>query len=116
MNMSQSEEAVYKSRRTWRSLWQEYRVYRDRVELESWLTFHTIRISINEIEEIKVCPRFAVGDLFREGLVLALKLDMADVCRHVALRKQSGFIKYIKFTPDDADRFVEVCRSIMSGS
>jgi hypothetical protein len=116
MNMCQSEEAVYKSKRTWRSLWQEYRVYRDRIELESWLTFHTMRIPIYEIEEIRVSPRFAFGDLFRKGLVLALKNDMADVCRHVTLRKKSGFINYIKFTPDDTDRFVEVCRSVMSGS
>ncbi|MGA3282961.1 MAG: hypothetical protein ABSD57_00695 [Verrucomicrobiota bacterium] len=42
-----------------------------------------------------------------------LKIDMADIRRHVAVRRRSGFMKCIRFTPDNPQDFVRVCKSIM---
>jgi hypothetical protein len=47
------------------------------------------------------------------GYCWALKLDMADLCRHVAIRRRSGIMKRLRFAPDDPEKFVEVCKSIM---
>ncbi|MEW6358113.1 MAG: hypothetical protein AB1696_17400 [Planctomycetota bacterium] len=114
--MASTSEPIYVSPRSARSLWQEYRIYPDRIELECRFALRTLVIPADEILEIEIRPAFVFGDLFRgKGLVysLPLKLDGADLCRHVAIRRKSGFWKYLRFTPDDPDRFVEICRSIM---
>ena len=97
---------LYKSKRTGKSLWQEYRIYRDRLELESWLLFHTIIVPVNEIQAVEVRP---------PGPIWGVKLDSCNLCRHVLLIKKSGllFTKRIGFSPDEPDKFVEVCKSIL---
>ena len=112
--MAADGEPLYISKRSWRSMWQAYRVYPDRIELGLWTG--KMVIPANEILEIEVRPPSAIGDFFRgKGLAYALplKLDMADLCRHVAVHRRSGIMKYLRFTPDDPERFVEVCKSIM---
>jgi hypothetical protein len=73
-------------------------------------------ISADKILDIEVRPP-SVGDLFRGKdfaySFVTLKLDMADFCRHVAIHRTSGIMKYLRFTPDDPEKFVEVCKSIM---
>jgi hypothetical protein len=49
-------------------------------------------------------------------MVWGIKLDNCDLCRHVLLAKKSGFFKYLGFSPDDPDRFVAICKSIMPGA
>jgi len=49
-----SQEPIYLSKGTARSIWNEYRVYEDRVELEFHLILKTFVIPINEIVEIKI--------------------------------------------------------------
>ena len=114
--MSASEEPFYVSPRSSRSIWQEYRIYPDRLELQCWVAFHTLVIPAEEILEIEVRPPIVFADLFRGKSFLysfPLKIDGADGHRHVAIKRKCGFIKHIRFTPDDPDRFVEVCRLIM---
>jgi hypothetical protein len=56
------------------------------------------------------------ADLFRRrrfGRILALKIAMADIRRHVAIRKKPGFIKCSRFTPGNPENFVRVCKSVM---
>lgn len=56
-----------------------------------------------------------IWDLFRgKGLAysFALKLDMADFFRHVAIHRRSGWIKHIRIAPDDPEEFVRVCKSM----
>ena len=112
-----SQDPIYISPRSWKSLWQEYRIYSDRLELECWVALGTLVIPSDEILEVEIRPPSVFGDLFR-GKSLAysfpLKIDMADMQRHVALTRKSGFMKYLRFTPDDPDRFVELCMTIMT--
>jgi hypothetical protein len=101
-----NDALLYKSKRTAKSLWQEYRIYRDRLELQSWILFHTFVVPVNEIQAVEVRP---------SGLIWGVKLDNCNFCRHVLLIKKSGllFTKHIGFTPDDPDKFVEICKSIL---
>jgi hypothetical protein len=101
-----NDTSLYKSKRTAKSLWQEYRIYGDRLELQSWLLFHTIVVPVNEIQAVEVRP---------SGLIWGVKLDNCNFCRHVLLIKKSGllFTKRIGFLPDDPDKFVEICKSIL---
>jgi len=114
--MGAFEPPLYVSRRSGASLCQEYRIYGDRIELQAWALFHTIVIPANEILEVEVRPPVVFADLFRRSgswNFLALKIDLADICRHVAVRRKSGFIKCIRFTPDHPEDFVRGCKSIM---
>jgi hypothetical protein len=99
-----NDTLLYKSKRTGKSLWQEYRICRDRLELQSWFLFHTVVLPANEIQAVEVRP---------SGLIWGVKLDMCNCCRHVSLIKKSGLFKRIDFSPDEPDKFVEICKSIL---
>ena len=68
------------------------------------------RHSRTEILEIEVRPSVFSG---RKGFTWGIKLDNSDLCRHVLVRRKTGFWKRIAFTPDNPDEFVRVCQSIM---
>jgi hypothetical protein len=104
---------IYTSKRTAKSLWQEYRIYRDRLELQCWIALHTLVIPANEILEIEVRPSVFSG---RKGFIWGVKIDNCDLCRHVLLRRKSGIMKRIGFSPDDPEKFVAVCQSFMPGT
>ena len=108
--MNAFEQPLFVSRRTPASLWQEYRIFPDRLELQFWLFFHPIVIPANEILEIEVRPSLFGG---RKGITWGIKLDMTDLRRHVLVRRKTGFWKRIAFTPDNPDEFVRICKSIM---
>ena len=102
-----NDTPIYISKRTGRGLWQEYRIYRDRLELQSWFLFHTVVVPVNEIQAVEVRP---------SGIIWGVKLDNCNFCRHVLLIKKSGRFKRIGFSPDDPEKFVAVCQSIMPGT
>ena len=108
--MSVSEQPVYVSRRTAASLWQEYRIFPDRLELQSRILFHTIVIPAREILTIEVRPSVFGG---RKGFTWGIKLDNSDLFRHVLVGRKNRFFKRIAFTPDNPDEFVRVCQSII---
>ena len=95
---------IYASTRTGRTLWQEYRIYRDRLELQSWFLFHTIVIPANGIQAVEVRP---------PGIIWGVKLDNCNFCRHVLLTKKSGLFKRIGFSPDEPEKFLAMCKSIL---
>jgi len=115
--MNTPEEPVYISPRSIKSLWQEYRIYPDRLELECWVAFHKITIPASDILEMAARPPLVFADLFRgKGFLYSfpLKIDWADNNRHIAIKRKSGFMKHIRFTPDDPDKFAEICKSTMN--
>jgi hypothetical protein len=102
-----NDRLIYTSQRTGRSLWQEYRVYRDRLELQSWFLLHTLIVPASEIQAVEVRPA---------GIIWGVKLDNCNFCRHVLLTKKSGWFKRIGFSPDDPERFLAACQSILPGT
>ena len=110
---NENDRPIYVSRRTWRSFWLQYRVYPDRIEIPSILGLKVI--AAEDLLECETRPALVAWDLFRgKGLAYcwALKLDLADLAPHVAVRRRHGWFKRLRFTPDDPERFVEACRQI----
>jgi len=107
------EKPLHISHRTTASLWQEYRIFPDRLELQSWFLFHIVVIPTMEILEIEVRPSIFGGS---RGFIWGIKLDNCNLCRHVLLKRKHGWLKRIGFTPDHSDEFVRICRSIMPGA
>ena len=106
-----SETPLYRSKRTLKSLGQEYRIYRDRLELQAWILFHTIVVPRDEIQAVEVRPSFFIGGW--KGLTPGIKIDNCDLCRHVLVTKKRGLLKGIGFSPDEPEKFVEICKSIL---
>jgi hypothetical protein len=104
---------IYTSKRTAKSMWQEYRIYRDRLELQCWFLFHTVVIPAGEILKIEVRPSIFSG---QKGITWGVKIDNCDLCRHVLIVRKSGILKRIGFSPDDPEKFMAVCQSIMPGT
>jgi hypothetical protein len=117
-----NDTPLYASKRTAKSLWQQYRIYRDRIELQSWILLHTVVLPIDEIQAVKVRPSVFGGWKgltwgmkidFRD--LWGIKIDFCDLCRHVLVRKTSGLFCGIGFSPDEPEKFVEFCKSVLSG-
>lgn len=112
---------LYTSKRTAKSLWQQYRIYRDRIELQSWILLHTVVLPIDEIQAVKLRPSSVIGiwKYLAGGMKLnigdmwGIKIDFCDLCPHVLLRKKSGIFNAIGFSPDEPERFVQICKSIL---
>jgi len=103
---------LYTSKRTAWNLWQEYRIYRDRLELQSWALFHTLVVPANEIQAVEMRPSVFGG---RKGITWGIKNDICDLCPHVLLTKKGGIFKRIGFSPDEPEKFVEICQSMVPG-
>jgi hypothetical protein len=100
-------EPRYTSRSTVRSLWQEYRIYDDRLEFDTHFGMLTVPFDHVEralVDESEV-EGLLRGDLHLKGFRPALKVDWANFVEHVVLDKNKGYIRRILFTPDDPDGF-----------
>ena len=102
-----SDEPIYTSGSTVKSLWQEYRLYSDRVEFDTH--FGKMTVPFEHIERVEVSESevegLLKGDLHLKGFRPALKLDWANFVEHVVLDKSEGHVKRVLFTPDDVQAF-----------
>jgi hypothetical protein len=90
-------------------MWQDYRIFPDRVELRCWVLLRTLVIQAEDIVDVAV----ESSALFNFKHWYAFKIDWADLFSHVEIHRKSGLLKYIKFTPDNPAYFVAACKSIM---
>jgi len=98
------QQPLYKSKRKFKSLWQEYRIFDDRVELATF--FKTITVPFEEVEGITVANSYEEGvRLQLRGGRMGFKLDCADFYKHVVLDKATGLFRHLAFTPDDPEGF-----------
>ena len=102
-----SDALVYTSKSSVKSLWQEYRIYEDRLEFST--LFGQLTIPFEQVESVEVSESdlkgLLKGDLKLKGFRPALKLDWANFVEHVVLDKSAGFVRRVLFTPDDPEAF-----------
>lgn len=104
------EKPLYVSRPTVKSLWQEYRLYADRLELEMHL-WGPITVPLSDIKDVSERPAGVVFDVFRgdyglKDLMRTVKLDLADLNRHVTIEKETGTWRQFRLTPEDNAEFI----------
>jgi hypothetical protein len=107
---------LYVSESTARSVWQEYRIFGNRVEIDT--LFGLMVIPFEHIEgaevsesEVKGLMR---GDLHLKGFRPALKVDWANFAEHVVIDKSKGLIHRILLTPGDPEEFTSVLLDALS--
>jgi len=102
-----NETPVYTSKSTVKSLWQEYRVYDDRVEFDT--RFGKLTAPFEHIEQVDISESetkgLSRGDLHLKNFRPALKLDWANFLEHIVLDKSEGCVRRLLFTPDDLAAF-----------
>jgi len=105
-----SDVPLYVSNSTAKSLWQEYRIYKDHVEFGTM--FGTITIPFDNIVSIEVresdVKGLLKGDLQLKGFKPAIKLDWANFVEHVVLDRDEGFCKRFLFTPENPQEFKDM--------
>ncbi|GEM_PF-287933 len=114
--MSNIDQLLYVSPPSRRSLFQAYRIYRDRIEIDSRLALRTLCIAVADLVHVDVRRPPVIGDTFRGHTLrasLALKLDFADFFEHVAIETRAPFLRYLRITPDHPDAFVSALRALM---
>ncbi len=102
-----SDTPIYTSGSTVKSLWQEYRIYDDRVEFDT--LFGRMTVPFDHVEQVVVSESevegLFKGDLHLKNFRPALKLDWANFVEHVVLDKGEGRVRRLLFTPDDPEAF-----------
>jgi hypothetical protein len=116
MDAAPSDAPLYESRTEAKNLWQAYRVYRDRLELDLHV-WGVVRIPFEAVRDVSVRPAGVIFDLFRGDyglgeLMRAPKFDLADLREHVVIEKD-GFWRQFRITPDDPAAFVATFRSAL---
>jgi hypothetical protein len=109
------DDPVYISKPSAMSFWSEYRIYIDRLELDTRL-FGLITVHFSHLERFEVRPPVAVLDLMRDdhGLTMthrSLKLDLVDLSEHVAIERDTGIFRQLRLTPEDPEAFVHALRA-----
>ncbi len=114
--MSQSQgSSIYVSEKSAKNMWQDYRVFPDRIELRCWMLLRRFVIPAEDILNVEVRPPISVRDILAGKVKVpwrALKVDWSDFCEHVEIHRKSGTFKHIRFTPDDPTKFVAACKSM----
>jgi len=99
---------IYSSKGTFRSLWQKYHIFRDRVELNTFLLGKFV-VYFEDIDRTEIRPSnlSLIGKFFRgeRPFVMGIKLDLSDFCENLAIYKNKGFIKFFLFIPDNIKMF-----------
>ena len=111
-----NDAPLYVSPCSGKSLWQEYRIYPDRVEFITLIG--TLSVPMEEIESVSVhesdVKGLRHGDLQLKGFRPALKLDWANFTEHVILDRSGGYVHRILFTPDDPQVFAAALEAALS--
>lgn len=98
---------IYTSKSSVKSIWQEYRIYDDRLEFST--LFGLMTVPFEHVESVEVSESdlkgLLKGDLKLKGFRPALKLDWANFVEHVVLDKSDGLLRRVLFTPDDPKAF-----------
>lgn len=112
-----STDPIYISESTVKSIWQEYRIYSNRLEIDTH--FGSMTIPFEHIETVEVSESevkgLMRGNLHLKGFRPALKVDWANFVEHVVIDKSEGLIHRILMTPDDPERFKNVLDEALAG-
>lgn len=105
-----SETPIYTSKSTLKSLWQEYRIYDNRLEFDT--LFGQMTVPFDHIEQINISGseirELLKGNLHLKHFRPALKLDWSNFQEHVVLDKDEGHVRRVLFTPNNPKTFKRI--------
>ena len=100
--------ALYSSKCTFKSFWNSYHIFADKLVLESIIG--KITIPFENIESVSVeesdVKGLLKGDLKLKNFRPAIKLDWANMTEHIVIDKSDGMLHRVLFTPDNIPEFM----------
>ncbi len=93
---------LYESKGSLKSLWNTYKIFSDRIELQFRVFFTKLIISKDAFVKVDVYEPPVIRTVF-----WALKLDFADFNTHVGIERNCGMFKKLRFTPANPHEFKE---------
>jgi len=103
-------DLIYESKGTPKSLWNTYRIFNDRIELQFRFFFTKIIIPKDTFVKVDVYKPPVIRTVF-----WALKIDLADLYTHVGIERNSGIFKKLRFTPSNPNEFKQKIVSVHGG-
>ena len=107
---------IYISTSTLKSIWQEYRIFGDRLEFDT--RFGRMTIPFENVERVEVLDAdtkaLLRGDLRLKNFRPAIKIDWANFLEHVVLDKKEGHVRRILFTPEDPVAFKDALQDAVA--
>lgn len=104
--MNDEKNPIYISKACTKSLWNEYRIYQNRLKLQGRFYLKTFVIPYDELISI---------DIFKPPVLRwALKLDWAELFEHVGITRRKGWMEQIRFTPREPREFVSKVKEHLS--
>ena len=91
---------LYESKGSPQSLWNAYRIFSDRIELQCRFFFTKVIIPKEAFVKVDVYKPPVIRTAF-----WALKLDLADFYTHVGIERNYGMLKQFRFTPTNPQEF-----------
>lgn len=106
---------VYTSLSAEKSLWQEYRIYRDHVEFDLPAASMTIPFACIEGMEVSHTETGGMvrGEMRLKSFRPALKLDWVNFPEHVVMDAKEECIERIFFTPSIPNTFKKALETVM---
>ncbi len=116
------QNPIYTSTAPGKGIGKSYSVFPDRVELAFKIIDETISIPARDLVSVTLVPggirEILLGTLKGRypimSLVWVLTFDTGVFKRHILLRTKVGLVRYFRFTPQEPERFVVVCDSILT--
>lgn len=114
-----SDAPLYVSPSSAKSLWQEYRIFADRLELSTM--FGVMAIPFANIERVSerkpLLAQIATGEIFCREFRPGLKMDFADFTDHVEIdRNDSLLIRRVLLTPENPAEFAATLKSAIAAA
>jgi hypothetical protein len=112
-----NETPLLKSKCSLRTLWQEYMIFANRIELHTHVGI--VKVPLSAIERIEVLGpvlNFKNLALHLKNFRFPIKIDMATLHEHILLDKSNGIIHRLLFTPEDPEEFKRVVESLLANS
>ena len=109
--MRNTDDPLYISGPTKKSMGNQYGIFSDRIELKCSLPFisRTFVIKKDDLVSIGVFKPPVIRTSWR-----ALKLDLADLNEHVGITRKNGFFKQLRFTPENPQEFAEKAKELFA--
>lgn len=102
-------------------MFQRYEIHSDKLRLQSMFGLYCFDIPFSRLEKVELADPPVFVDIIRRGQLSrkngfgmrVLKNDFADLSRHVAVYKNSGYWRQIRITPNDAQKFCSALKESM---
>lgn len=126
LNMVLKNNGKLHEERNWKSLFLKYKIYADRLRIQSTIPLYWYDIPYDNIETVEISSPIVIWDIIKHWKryfrrkygygIRIIKNDLADLSRHIIIEKKNGFWKQIRITPRNPEKFQRILEEAIRGN